>query len=215
MLHFAVWPRLPSRLEHRLVSGSLLVAVQLLDFAPDELAAHAGLSGGREDALCSCCEAQLAPCLDDRLQREGQGIQVLRLHIGAQHTRSVLEELLSSGTDGDGEAEALTGALASMMVTRKWLARSRPAASPEKLPPITSTRRLDGRAQGIHRIPETTSRLSMCKAQHRAGLEAFAKNSRALQTINAIKRLFEPLGRFLWSTQGYTSGTGACGAESN
>ena len=45
-----------------------------------------------------------------------------------------------------GAAEALTGALASMMVTRKWLARSRPAASPEKLPPITSTRRLDLRA---------------------------------------------------------------------
>ena len=88
-----------------------------------------------------------------------------------------------------------------MMVTRKWLARSRPAASPEKLPPITSTRRLDRRAQGVHRIPETTSRLSMCcMAQHRAGLEAFAKISRALQTINAIKRLFEPLG------QGYTSG---------
>ena len=58
-----------------------------------------------------------------------------------------------------GEAEALTGTLASMMVTRKWLARSRPAASPEKLPPITSTRRLDLRAgellkQNAHHISE-------------------------------------------------------------
>ena len=41
-------PSLLSRLEHRLVSGSLLVAVQLLDFAPDELAAHAGLSGAEK-----------------------------------------------------------------------------------------------------------------------------------------------------------------------
>ena len=102
---------------------------------------------GAEKILSAAALAKLnsLPCLDDRLQREGQGIQVLRLHIGAQHTRSVLEELLSNGRNGRGEAQALNGALASMMVTRKWLARSRPAASPEKLPPITSTRRLDRR----------------------------------------------------------------------
>ena len=47
---------------------------------------------------CNVQLTQLASCLDDRLQSEGQSIQVLRFHIGAQHTGSVLEELLGKHT---------------------------------------------------------------------------------------------------------------------
>ena len=39
------------------------------------------------------------PDLDDRLQSEGQSIQVLRLHIGAQNARGVLEILLKPKGD--------------------------------------------------------------------------------------------------------------------
>jgi len=61
-------------LEHWLDACSLFSAVELLDLTPNEFAAHT--------------------LLDDRRKSEGQSIQVLRLDIGAQHTRSVLEVLL-------------------------------------------------------------------------------------------------------------------------
>ena len=67
---------------------------------------------------------------------------MLWLHVGTQHTRRVLKELLLQVDFANCPLAREAPALASMMVTRKWLARSRPAARPEKLPPITSTRRL-------------------------------------------------------------------------
>ena len=175
-------PRRPSRHEHGLVGGGLLVAIQLLNLAPDELAAHAGLAGVARAKNDKSANVSLVPSLflplpdlpqptlphlDHWLQREGQGIQVLRLHVGPQHARSVLEKLLPGRSrcnsllcrtschgpfPGRTEpfhfpsphaAVSAKGSLASMIVTRKWLARSRPAARPEKLPPITSTRRLN------------------------------------------------------------------------
>eukprot|EP00414_Alexandrium_minutum_P001597 CAMPEP_0113822170 /NCGR_PEP_ID=MMETSP0328-20130328/2107_1 /TAXON_ID=39455 /ORGANISM="Alexandrium minutum" /LENGTH=538 /DNA_ID=CAMNT_0000790107 /DNA_START=31 /DNA_END=1648 /DNA_ORIENTATION=+ /assembly_acc=CAM_ASM_000350 len=60
--------------EHGLHVGNLVLGIEALDLTPDEL--HTRLP------------------LQDRLQGEGQGIKVARLHEGAEHAGSVLEVLL-------------------------------------------------------------------------------------------------------------------------
>mmetsp|Transcript_94820 Transcript_94820/g.274173 ORF Transcript_94820/g.274173 Transcript_94820/m.274173 type:complete len:214 (-) Transcript_94820:48-689(-) len=61
--------------EHGLDRRDTVLAVQVLHLAPDELAAHAPLDHGAK--------------------REGQRVQMLRLHVSPQHAGSILEKLLS------------------------------------------------------------------------------------------------------------------------
>merc|ERR1719272_1586319 len=61
--------------KHRLDCCRSLVAIELCHFAPDELAAHPGFDYG--------------------MKGEGEGIQVLWFHVGAQDTWGILKELLA------------------------------------------------------------------------------------------------------------------------